>query len=225
MKILYEDNHLLGVEKPINVPVQADASKDPDLLSLLKAYLIEKYNKPGQAYLGLVHRLDRPVGGAMVFAKTSKAASRLSRDLQNHSIQRQYLAIVNGRVKVPQDTLIHYLQKNNQTNITSVVGKNQPQAKKAILHYHKIAEHDNYSLLNVKLETGRSHQIRVQMAAIGHPLFGDQKYGQAINKVGQQLALWAHQLEFNHPTKKEPITLISKPPQHGLWNFFEYKDI
>ncbi|MGN7479029.1 RluA family pseudouridine synthase [Solibacillus silvestris] len=219
--VLFEDNHLLLVEKPVNIPVQADRSEDRDLLTLLKQNIKVRDEKQGNVYLGLVHRLDRPVGGVMVFAKTSKSASRLSDMMRRHIIERKYVAVVHGLPKKKQGQLIHYLLKDHRKNKVSVVSSHHPEAKKAVLDYEVIALHKGLSLLSVKLHTGRPHQIRVQLSAIGHPIFGDQKYGEYINKRGQQLALWAHMIHFEHPVRKEPITVNSLPPHEHPWNMWE----
>lgn len=222
--IIYEDNHLLVVSKPHNMPTQADRSGDPDLLTTLKNYIKVEYRKPGNVYLGLVHRLDRPVGGVIVFAKTSKAASRLANSIRLQQFQRHYLAVVHGKPKQASARLTHYLLKDKEANIVSAVSQQTPGAQQAELTYHVIAsaDHDAYSLVNIQLHTGRSHQIRVQMNEIGHPLYGDQKYGSTINKPGQQIALWAASLSFPHPTKKEPLTFTAPPQlQHQFpWNLW-----
>ncbi len=215
--ILFEDNHLLIVEKPVNMPVQEDRTKDLDLLSLLKEDLKKRYQKPGNVYLSLVHRLDRPVGGAIIFAKTSKAASRMANMLRKRELERIYLAVVRGNVVNKTDTLVHYLEKDRRKNKVSVVNRNNPSAKKAILHYHVLEQKENLTLMQIMLETGRSHQIRVQMKELGHPLYGDQLYGSNVNKAGQQIALWAYKLVFTHPVKKEEITIISNPPIIHPW--------
>lgn len=222
INVLYEDNHLLVVEKPVNIPVQEDVSGDKDLLNILKAYIKEHENKPGNVYLGLVHRLDRPVGGAIVFAKTSKAASRLSDQLRQNKIVRKYKAVVRGRVSPSQDTRTDYLFKNRKKNTVTVVDKNKKDAKKAILHYKVLGsdKKSSLSLLEIELETGRSHQIRVQLANMGNVLYGDQKYGQSQNKVGQQIALWAYTLEVKHPTKDEIISVECPPPDKAPWSNF-----
>ena len=212
MHVLYEDNHLLIVDKPVNMPVQADNSGDLDLLTAAKKYIKEKYQKPGNVYLGLVHRLDRPVGGAIVFARTSKAASRLADQLRRHQIKRQYLAVVHGQVTPTSTTLTDYLYKNRTKNQSYVVSSDHPQAKLAKLSYHVLQQTTDYALLQVELATGRSHQIRVQLAHHGYPLYGDQKYGANVNEVGQQIALWAHQISLIHPTTKEKISVTSQPP-------------
>lgn len=218
--ILFEDNHLLVVEKPVNIPVQEDQSRSKDLLTLLKEDIKIRYKKPGNVYLGLVHRLDRPVGGAMVFAKTSKSASRLSDTLRRQAIDRRYLAIVRGKPKKPQAFLEHYLIKDSKKNQVFTTTASNKNAKKAILDYEVLGSKEGFSLLAVKLHTGRSHQIRVQLSASGFPLYGDQKYGAQVNKVGQQIALWAHELTFKHPTKDEEVSVTSQPPSEYPWSLW-----
>jgi 23S rRNA pseudouridine1911/1915/1917 synthase len=217
ISVLYEDNHILVVVKPVNMPTQEDESHDPDLLNVLKAELKVRHQKPGNVYLGLVHRLDRPVGGVMVFAKTSKAASRLSEIVRTRKLDKTYVAVVHGKPKQPQDTLTHWLLKDTNTNTVHVVQEGKAGAKEAILDYQTIGSSDGLSLVRVKLHTGRSHQIRVQFAAIGCPLFGDQRYGGGLNKPGQQLALWSMGLSFEHPTRKEPLRFSSLPPNEHPW--------
>lgn len=219
--ILYEDNHLLLVEKPINIPVQEDSSGDRDLLTILKDDLKVRYEKPGQVYLGLVHRLDRPVGGVMVFAKTSKAAARLSDMMRRHVIERNYLAVVHGPLNKRRGQLVHYLYKDERKNKVTVVSPNHPKAKKAVLDFEVLEVKNGYSLLSVNLQTGRPHQIRVQLSAMGHPIYGDQKYGEHLNQRGQQIALWSHSISFEHPVKKEPITLRSFPSRQHPWNLWD----
>lgn len=218
--ILYEDNHLLIVEKPVNIPVQEDRSKDKDLLTMLKEYIKEKYDKPGNVYLGLVHRLDRPVGGVIVFAKTSKAASRLAKSLQEGKFDRKYLAVTRGRPKQDKGMLKHYLLKDHKKNKVYSVQEGRKNAKLAVLEYEVLKEEKQLSLLSVTLHTGRSHQIRVQLSETGCPLYGDQKYGENINKPGQQIALWAYSLQFDHPVKKEMVKIRSNPPKTYPWNLF-----
>ncbi|GGH23766.1 RluA family pseudouridine synthase [Paenibacillus segetis] len=224
MSILYEDNHLLGIEKPVNVPTQEDASGDPDLLNLLKSDIKERYQKPGNVYLGLVHRLDRPVGGAMIFAKTSKAASRLSEAVRSRNFDKTYVAVVRGTPPQSQGRLIHHLLKDERTNTVSIVPKGTQGSKEAILNYSVLgtsALDDKLTLVQVELLTGRPHQIRVQMNAIGCPLYGDQKYGSAHNKPGQQIALWSLYVGFPHPVTGDRINLISLPPREHPWNCWE----
>ena len=216
IKIYYEDNHLLVVEKPVNVPVQEDESKDLDLLTMLKNYLKEKYQKPGNVYLGLVHRLDRPVSGIMVFAKTSKAASRLSEQVRLCQMKKVYLAVVNGYL--PATGHFHdYLLKDSKTNCTRV----DFHGKEAILDYRVLKTKDCYSFVEVFLKTGRSHQIRVQFASRNHALFGDQRYGKA--KRGEQIALHSSQISFYHPVTKEFLTFQSEVPIRYPFVIFQEK--
>ena len=220
VSILYEDNHLLFVEKPVNMPVQEDRSKDLDLLSLLKADIKERYNKPGNVYLGLVHRLDRPVGGVMVFAKTSKAASRLSDTIRRHKMEKKYLAVVRGKPKENFARLEDFLVKDKQKNIVYTASAKQQDAKKAILDYELLGTKNDLSLISITLHTGRSHQIRVQFASRNLPLYGDQKYGENVNKPGQQIALWSETLAFEHPTTKEEVRVNSVPPREYPWDLW-----
>lgn len=222
MKILYEDNHLLVVEKPVNVPVQADASKDLDLLNMGKEYIKKKYQKAGNVYLGLVHRLDRPVGGVLVFAKTSKAAKRLSEDMQKGNWSKTYSAIAEGNP--PKHADLHdYLYKDEKTRTTHVT-QDETKGKRANLTFDKISEINDLSLVRIELDTGRHHQIRVQLSSRGWPIWGDARYN-ATSKAGQQIALWATELTILHPTKREKMTFQSNPS--GIpWNtFFEKNEL
>lgn len=217
--IIYEDNHLLVVNKPPNILSQSDKTGDEDLLTLLKQDLKIRYNKPGNVYLGLVHRLDRPVGGVMIFAKTSKAASRLSNQIREREFQKTYLAVVHGKTE-PSGRLRHYLLKNPETNMVTAVGKGIRNAKEAVLDYQLLESSGGFSLLRINLITGRSHQVRVQLAAIGHPLFGDLRYGAEKNRPGQQIALFCQQISCLHPTIKEPMTFSELPENVYPWNLF-----
>lgn len=218
-KIIYEDNHLLVVEKPRNMVVQEDDTKDLDLLSSLKLYVKNKYNKPGDVYLGLVHRLDRPVGGVMVFARTSKSASRLSESIKNRKFNKTYLAVVNGSLD-KNGVFEDYLKKDEKLN-KSFVDKN---GKFARLSYEVLGFKNNLSLVKINLDTGRSHQIRVQFSSREHSLWGDQKYNKDAN-VGEQLALWSYELEFEHPVKKEMVKFKCLPSiLEYPWNLFEDKE-
>lgn len=214
INIIYEDNHLLVVEKPINVPVQADKSGDEDLLTMLKKYLKEKYNKPGNVYLGLVHRLDRPVGGVMVFAKTSKAASRLSKQVQKHEFKKIYMAVIEGKVS-DSGTFKDKLKKDEKTNITRV----SEDGKEAELSYNLIGFVNNLSLVRISLKTGRSHQIRVQFSSRKIPLYGDQKYNPKA--VKDQIALFASKLEFKHPITKEIMSFELPLPERYPFTLFK----
>lgn len=221
IKIIYEDNHIIVVEKPVNIPVQEDRTGDKDLLTLLKEDVKQRYDKPGNVFLGLVHRLDRPVGGVMVFAKTSKAASRLSEQVRARELKKTYLAVVHGIPGKQRNRLEHCLLKDSVTNTVSVVGEDTPGAKHASLDYTVSSSADGLSLVKINLHTGRPHQIRVQFAAIGHPLYGDQKYGVNVTKQGEQIALWSYEVGFIHPTTKEELAFNSMPPTGSPWNLFE----
>ena len=215
INIIYEDNHLLVVEKKPNVLVQADNTNDLDLLTILKQYLKEKYNKPGNVYLGLVHRLDRPVGGVMVFAKTSKAASRLSEQVRTHQIKKEYQAVLCGKAK-EKDNLQDYLLKDEKINMVKV----DKNGKFAELDYQLIKYCDNLSLVKINLKTGRSHQIRVQFSSRHLPLWGDQRYNKNA-KVGEQIALYATGLSFCHPVTKEFLSFKINTPDEYPWNMFK----
>ena len=204
MQILYEDNHIIVVIKECNIPVQEDNSKDLDMLTMIKQYIKEKYNKPGNVYLGLVHRLDRPVGGVMVFAKTSKAASRLSEQIRNKSIEKRYIALTHNHTK-EHEILKDKLLKNEKTNTSKIDEK----GKCAILEYNLIEYRNNMSLIDINLLTGRHHQIRVQLSHHGYPIYGDQRYG--IDKEGIQIHLWAYKLKFKHPVKDEIMEFTYYP--------------
>ena len=221
LKVLYEDNHIIVVEKPVNIPSQADKTGDIDMLTIIKAYLKEKYNKPGEVYLGLVHRLDRPTGGVMVFAKTSKAASRLSEQVRNKEFEKKYLCIVDGKLEEKSGTFRDCLLKNERTNTSKVVDAKTKNAKEAILDYEvlKYNEEINLSVIKVYLHTGRHHQIRVQFAHRNHSLYGDQKYG--TRGRGKQLALWAFSLSFKHPITKELLIFEDYPEKIGSWKILE----
>lgn len=218
--ILHEDNSVLVVVKPQNIPSQSDASGDMDLLTLLKTYVKEKYNKPGNVYLGLVHRLDRPTGGVMVFAKNSKAAERLSRQIVQGEMTKQYLATVVGTPRERKATLVNYLKKNPLTNNVYVATFGDHDAKRAELSYEVLESQDKLSLVKVQLGTGRSHQIRVQFSAVSCPVFGDVRYGGDIVK-GCNLALWAYRLEFDHPISKEHMVFVAYPPLAEPWRRFD----
>lgn len=221
LKILYEDNHIIVVEKPPNIPSQGDKTEDEDMLTIIKKYLKEKYQKPGNVYLGLIHRLDRPVGGVMIFAKTSKAAARLSEQVRNKTFQKEYLVIVDGKLEKENGTLENYLLKNQKNNISKVVKENTKNAKYAKLDYEvlKYNEEIDLSLLKILLHTGRHHQIRVQLANIGHSICGDQKYG--TRGRGKQICLWAYKLTIEHPITKEKMTFTDVPEKTGSWIILE----
>ena len=225
MDIVYEDNHLLVVIKPQNVPSQKDSSNDLDLLTECKQYLKEKYNKPGEAYCGLVHRLDRPTGGLMVFAKTSKCAERLSKQIKDGDMKKTYLAVVVGHPKYATYHLVNYLKKDEQTNVVRVVPELETGAKRAEMVYKVLDSNEKLSLVECNLMTGRSHQIRVQMATIGCPVFGDVKYkGDIVS--GWNLALWSFKLSFEHPVTKKTMNFVCYPPKDDMpWKYFNFSRV
>lgn len=214
LEVLYEDNHIIVVVKPINILSQSDNTKDLDMLNIIKNYIKEKYNKPGNVYLGLVHRLDRPTGGVMVFARTSKSASRLSKQIKEGSLKKTYLAVV-PNFNLKKGTFIDYLEKdkNNNSIITS-----KEKGKYAKLNFETITKKNNNALVKIDLLTGRHHQIRVQFSSRGYPLYGDQRYGKMDKK---QLALFAYKLEFLHPVTKEKM-VFKKEPNYGI--FLDFKE-
>ena len=214
---LYEDNHLLVVVKPVGMPVQEDESRDPDLLSALKADIKERYQKPGAVYLGLVHRLDRPVGGVMVFARTSKAAARLSQALQEDRMHKEYYCVVKG--DCPAGELRDWLLKDEKTHSSRVVPGGTPGAKEARLYREPLAHVEGYTLCRVRLFTGRSHQIRVQMQHSGFPLWGDARYNPAA-RPGQDIALFAYRLTLPHPVGGAEMSFSARPTG-GIWAKFD----
>lgn len=214
IKVLYEDNHLIAVLKPINVPTQKDSSNDIDMVSLVKDYLKKKYNKPGNVYLGLLHRLDRPVSGVLLFAKTSKAAERMTKEIKNHNVRKTYYAVVEGKVD-KKGTFIDKLLKDEKTNFVRVSDK----GKEAKLEYELICYKNNYSLVKINLITGRTHQIRVQFSSRGYPLYGDQRYNK---KDKNQIALFSSSIEFTHPVTKEHLTISYNLPNRFPFTLFNY---
>lgn len=222
LNVLYEDNQIIVVIKPQNVPTQSDISNDLDLLTMVKNYVKEKYEKPGEAYIGLVHRLDRPTGGIMVFARTSKSAKRLSEQFQAHTTEKVYYAVTENLVKYKSGLLVNYLQKNEKENIVKVVPMSESGAKKAELKYEELENDGKRSLLEIRILTGRSHQIRVQLANIGAELYGDNKYGKNKSKSTSNLALWAGKLSFIHPTTKEKMVFLAMPDTSKMpWKNFK----
>lgn len=222
-KILYEDNHLLIVCKPVGYLSQADGSAAPDLLTWLKADLKQRYNKPGEVYLGLVHRLDRPVGGVLVFAKTSKAASRLSEQVRTHRLSKEYLLVCRDNNLADSGKMEDYLLKDSKTNLSRVVSPKTPGAKDARLSYTVLERQNGLALVYVSLETGRSHQIRVQFSSRGCPLWADARYGTPVS--GGSIALYAWRLSLEHPTKKEPLTQTAPAPVGAPWSDFDLDNL
>lgn len=269
LEVIYEDNHIIVVIKPQNIPTQKDESEDMDMLTLVKKYIKVKYNKPGNVYAGLVHRLDRPTGGLLVFARTSKAASRLSEQIKNREFDKKYLTVLDGIPNERTKKLEHFLKKDEKTNIVKIVPRSEDGAKKAELIYNVVDTYSDYievprvpnertkinqheilvkdenkqideiktekkainklSLVEVELLTGRSHQIRVQMASLKTPVYGDVKYGEIKDdgkKMSNNLALWAYKLSFVHPTTKNLMNFKVLPPiETEPWNKFSNNEI
>ena len=220
--ILFEDNHILVVVKPFNVPSQEDKTGDPDMLTLLKDYIRETYHKPGNVYLGLVHRLDRPTGGVMIFAKTSKAAERISESIVSGNMEKRYFAVISGEPREKRARLENYLVKDEAKNIVSVAPMGVAGAKKAVLDYKIIEKKENLCLADIRLYTGRSHQIRVQMANIGCPVVGDAKYADKKYVKSDHLALWSTEIRLPHPTKKETMVFRAFPDDSAFpWSLFD----
>lgn len=213
--VLFEDNHCLAVLKPARVLSVGDETQDRSMFDLARDYIKQKYNKPGEVFLGVVQRLDRPVSGVILFARTSKAAGRLAEQFRTRDVKKTYRAIVEGRVAKPSGECINWLRKDPATNIVRVVAANSTGAKPARLRYRKLREVGNRTLVEIEPETGRSHQIRVQLAELGHPICGDKKYGSTTALKGA-IALHAAQLVFEHPTRREPITVSA--PEPDAWN-------
>ncbi|MEN6588403.1 MAG: RluA family pseudouridine synthase [Proteiniphilum sp.] len=220
MTVLYEDNHIIIVNKAPGEIVQGDKTGDEPLSDTVKAYLKEKYRKPGNVFCGVTHRLDRPTSGVVVFAKTGKSLTRLNDMFRNGEVKKTYLAIVMNRPPAEEDTLTHYLIKNEKTNKSTAFDTEKPHTKKAVLHYRLIGTSQHYFLLEIDLETGRHHQIRCQLARIGCPIKGDLKYGARRSNPDGSISLHAHTISFIHPVSKENITINAPLPQEPLWNAF-----
>ena len=221
LQVLYEDNQIIVAIKPQNGPSQEDSSGDKDMLSMIKEYVKEKYNKPGEAFIGLVHRLDRPTGGIMVFARNSKSAARLSEQIRQNQMHKTYYCVAVGTLKDKEATLVNYLKKDEKENIVKIVPISESGAKKAELKYKILQTEGNLSLCQVNLISGRSHQIRVQFAGINCPLFGDKKYGKFAAGATDNLGLWAGRLEFMHPTTKQKMIFACPPDTSKMpWKNF-----
>ncbi len=222
MEVLYEDNHIIAINKKCSDIVQGDKTGDKPLSEKVKEYLKKKYNKQGNVFLGVTHRLDRPVSGVVLFAKTSKALSRLNEMFRTQQLDKTYWAIVQKEPKKPADRLIHYLKKNEKQNKSYASSTEKPNTKKAILNYKLLKKSDNYSLLQVKLETGRHHQIRCQLSAVGSVIKGDLKYGANRSNRNAGISLHARSIEFIHPVSKKEIKITAPTPKDdNLWTFFE----
>jgi 23S rRNA pseudouridine1911/1915/1917 synthase len=218
LEVLFEDNHLLIVNKKSGDIVQGDKTGDKPLSDVVKEYIKEKYNKPGEVFLGVVHRLDRPTSGIIIFARTSKALERLNKMLRERTISKTYWAVVKNTPLKEKDSLIHFLKKNPKNNKSTVFTKETDASKKAILHYSVIKKLDNYSLLEIDLETGRHHQIRAQLAYIGSPIKGDLKYGASRSNKDGSIHLHARKISFTHPVSKENISVLAPIPNETIWN-------
>lgn len=220
MRVLYEDNHLIIVNKAPSEIVQGDKTGDKPLSEVIKEYLKEKYHKPGNVFCGVTHRLDRPTSGVVVFAKTSKALSRLNEIFRNGEVDKTYWAVVKNKPEKEEDRLTHYLIKNEKNNKSTAFDSEKPHTKKAVLHYKLISTSEKYYLLEIDLETGRHHQIRCQLAKIGSPIKGDLKYGAERSNPDGSISLHARTISFIHPVSKERIEVTAPVPDENLWNSF-----
>jgi len=218
IEVLYEDNHIIAVNKRPSDIVQGDKTGDPPLSDFVKQYVKEKYNKPGEVFIGTVHRIDRPVSGIVLFARTSKALARLNQMFQTKEIQKTYWAVVKNRPAKESGKLVHYLKKNEAKNMSKAFDKEQPGALRSELDYTLICSLDNYHLLEINPHTGRHHQIRVQLSSMGSPIKGDLKYGFDRSNKDASIHLHARKIEFIHPVKKEPLVIIAPPPNEVIWN-------
>ncbi|MGB1042130.1 MAG: RluA family pseudouridine synthase [Tenacibaculum sp.] len=218
LQVLHEDNHIIVVNKRAGDIVQGDKTGDKPLSDVVKEYIKDKYNKPGAVFLGTVHRLDRPTSGIVIYARTSKALERLNKMLRDKVIQKTYWAVVKNQPKKQSDTLTNYLKKNPKNNKSTAHSKEIDGSKKAILHYQTLKKLDNYTLLEIDLETGRHHQIRVQLSTIGSTIKGDLKYGAKRSNKNGSIHLHARKIEFTHPVSKELIKVFAPTPQDPIWD-------
>ncbi|HEY9122774.1 MAG TPA: RluA family pseudouridine synthase [Bacteroidales bacterium] len=224
MEVLFEDNHLIAINKQTSDIVQPDKSNDISLEEKIKTYLKQKYQKPGDVFLGVVHRIDRPVSGVVLFARTSKALARLNQMFQDKSVKKIYWAIVKEQPPKEADTLIHYIVRDTRKNKSFAYDKEVKESKKAILHYKILDKSDNYYLLEIQLETGRHHQIRCQLSKIGCPIRGDLKYGYNRSLDHGGINLHARKISFTHPVKNEPVEIVANVPEDKLWKYFENRN-
>ena len=220
MQIIFEDNHLLVINKDAGVLVQGDKTGDTPLSDLAKAYVKEKYQKPGEVFMGVIHRIDRPVSGLVLMARTSKALERMNEQFKNREIEKKYLAVVRNRPAANAGNLVHWLIKNPETNVTKAYEKEVPNSMRSELNYKLIGELDGFYLLEVNPITGRPHQIRVQLASMNCPIVGDNKYGYPRGNKDKSICLHAHQVKFMHPVKKEEMQLFAALPQDNFWQKF-----
>jgi len=220
LQILYEDNHIIAINKKVGDIVQGDKTGDKPLSDIIKEYIKEKHNKQGNVFLGITHRLDRPTTGIVIFAKTSKALTRLNQMFKNHEIQKTYWALIKNKPKLTQAKLTHYIKRNTKNNTSKSYIKEVPESKKAVLEYRLIKSLDNYHLLEIELHTGRHHQIRSQLSAIENPIKGDLKYGFPRSNPNGGINLHARKIAFIHPVSKEKIEIIADLPNENLWEKF-----
>jgi len=220
MRIIFEDNHLLVINKDAGVLVQGDKTGDTPLSDLAKAYVKEKYQKPGEVFMGVIHRIDRPVSGLVLMARTSKALERMNEQFKNREIEKKYLAIVRNRPVANAGNLVHWLIKNPETNVTKAYEKEVPNSMRSELNYKLIGELDGFYILEVNPITGRPHQIRVQLASMNCPIVGDNKYGYPRGNKDKSICLHAHSVKFMHPVKKEEMQLFAALPQDNFWQKF-----
>ena len=220
MRIIFEDKHLLVINKDAGVLVQGDKTGDTPLSDLAKAYVKEKYQKPGDVFMGVIHRIDRPVSGLVLMARTSKALERMNEQFKNREIEKKYLAVVRNRPPANAGNLVHWLIKNPETNVTKAYEKEVPNSMRSELNYKLIGELDGFYLLEVNPITGRPHQIRVQLASMNCPIVGDNKYGYPRGNKDKSICLHAHQVKFMHPVKKEEMQLFAALPQDNFWQKF-----
>ncbi len=221
MNVLYEDNHIIIINKAAGEIVQGDKTGDKPLSEIVKEYLKEKYNKPGNVFCGVTHRLDRPTSGVVVFAKTSKALSRLNEMFRKDAVDKTYWAIVKNRPNKTEGKLTHYLIKNEKNNKSTAYDTERPHTKKSVMSYKVISTSQNYNLLEIRLETGRHHQIRCQLSKIGCPVKGDLKYGAERSNLDGSISLHARSISFVHPVSKERIEVIAPVPEENLWKTFQ----
>jgi 23S rRNA pseudouridine1911/1915/1917 synthase len=221
LQILHEDNHLIIINKRVGDLVQGDKTGDKPLSEIVKEYIKEKYNKPGEVFLGVVHRLDRPTSGIVVFARTSKALTRMNELFSNRETQKTYWAVVKNKPLKAEDTLVHFIKRNEKNNTSKAHLKEVPDSKSAVLDYTIIKNLDNYFALEINLHTGRHHQIRAQLSAIGCPIKGDLKYGFDRSNSDGGIHLHARKLVFNHPVSKENLTILASTPNDLIWNFVQ----
>ena len=220
LNVLFEDNHIIAVEKPAGILVHGDETGDKTLQDHVKTYIKKKYNKPGEVFLGVIHRLDRPVSGVTIFARTSKALTRMNALIKDREITKEYLALVSKRPLEIKGLLTHYIVKDTKKNFSHIYDKMKNAAKKALLRYEMVGQISGYVLMRINLETGRPHQIRVQMKRIGCHIIGDVKYGYEFGNVDKSICLHCSKMSFIHPIKKDRITIKLKPPKNDFWDIF-----